>query len=289
MATTGAAIPETSDTLLSGSVSNILNLQATATTDTAAATADTANATAATTSATGYTAEGASYQTSADIAAQNAVTAQLAGQVTTLQEARTMRTTEGEQQAAVAGSGFGASGSSLDIIRSSLQQGYLTQQLNTLTATETAGGYLEEQSAALAEKAATKVSADAATALASSDTTAASTATTAGNLATANAASETSALKAFIGTSPLSTGQQLIVSPLTTSGTLANTASVSSTGTVTNSTGTVSTLGSVSSTGTLTGTNAALASTFNGYGWSNPTTGATTSAPASAGISIADT
>ena len=91
--TTGAAIPETSDTLLPGSVSNILNLQATATTDTAAATADTANATAATTSATGYTTEGESYQTSADIAAQNAVTAQLAGQVTNLQEARTMRTT----------------------------------------------------------------------------------------------------------------------------------------------------------------------------------------------------
>ena len=232
MAVTGAAIPETSDSLLSGSVSNILGLQATATTDEATAAAKTADATAATTSAAGYTKEGEAYQTSADIAAQNAVVAQVAGNVINLQEQRKMRTTEGEQQSQVAASGFAASGSSLDVIRSSLQQGYLTQQLNTLAATETAGGYLEEQSAALAQKAAAKVAADAATSLAASDTLAAATATKAGNLATANAAKVTAALGAFVGTSPLTTGQQLILSPVTTSGTVANTASVTSTGSV---------------------------------------------------------
>src|SRR6266851_5617259 len=77
---------------LKGTVSDILGLTSTAATDTAAATG-------ATTQAEGYKAEAGAYQNASDIAAQNAVIAGIAGDIKSAQQARTVRTTIGTQQA----------------------------------------------------------------------------------------------------------------------------------------------------------------------------------------------
>lgn len=213
-----SSIPQSSNPILEGAVSSLLGLKSTAA-------VDTANATAAGVQVTGYTTEGNAYQTASDIAQQNAAVAGVSGQVQELQEARATRTTIGEQKAQVAASGFGASGSNLDILRASLQQGYLTQQLTRTQTTLNQGGYLEESAAAQAEKAATSVTAGAAAAAATSYTSAAA-------LATANAANATAALNQFIGTGTLTADQQLILAPLTaTPGQPTTIPSLSSTGT----------------------------------------------------------
>lgn len=208
--TAGGAIPSSSNTLLEGAVSDVLGLKGTAVTDTAAATA-------ATTQATGYDAEGKAYDTSQEIANQNAVVAGVAGGIKTLQEQRSLDALVGTQQSQVAAAGFGAAGSSLDILRSSLQQGYLTQQLTATQTALTKGGYLQEAAASAAQSKATAV-----TAAAARDTAAAYTAAAA--TSTANAAKETAALNDFTSTATLTADQKLILSPLTGSTTTSSTA-----------------------------------------------------------------
>jgi len=197
---THGAIPSTSNSLLTSTVSSILGLKSDAATSTA-------NAAASTTQAAGYAAEGAAYGNAAGIAEQNAIVATLAGNVKGLQEQRTQRQTEGQQRAAAAANGFGASGSNLDIIRDSISQGYLTQQLTAMQTTLTKGGYQQEEAASVAEENAAIATGNAATAAATSYTAAS-------KLSTANAANETAALNNFIGTSTLTADQSLILSPL---------------------------------------------------------------------------
>ena len=194
------ALPASSNTLLEGAVSDILGMKSTAVTNTAAATA-------ATTQSEGYAAEASAYGTAADTAEQNAIIAGIAGDVKTLQQQRDVGLTIGTQQAQVAAAGFGAAGSSLDLLRSSLQQGYLTTQLTATQTALTKGGYLEEAASSRAQKAAAEATGAAAK-------TTASTWTAAGALSTANAAKETAALNNFLGTATLTADQKLILDPL---------------------------------------------------------------------------
>src|SRR5712691_2630277 len=207
---------------LKGTVSDILGLQSTAATDKAAAAA-------ATTQAAGYTAEAGAYGNAADIATQNAIIANVAGDIKSYQQQRAVTMTLGEQQAQTAAAGFGASGSSLDILLSSLQQGYLTQQLTATQTSLTAGGYLEEAAASQAEKEAAKATAAAATATSASYTTA-------GSLATANAAAATAALNKFIGTGTLTTAEKLILAPLSNTTGIADVSAIAATETLSEST-----------------------------------------------------
>src|SRR5579859_2581924 len=204
----GAPLPAAQDATLQATVSSILGLQSTAVTDAA-------NATAANTSATGYEAEGGAYQTAADIATQNATVAGIGGTVKALQEQRATNVTIGAQKAGVAAAGFGAAGTSLDLLRSSMQQGYVTQQLTGIQTQLTKGGYIEEAAASAAEKAAAEGTAGAARATAASDTTAA-------NMARATAASETAALNNFLGSYTLTADQSLLLSPLAAANSIAN-------------------------------------------------------------------
>ncbi len=204
----GAPLPASNDATLQATVSSVLGLQSTAVTDAA-------NATAATTSAAGYAAEGDAYQTAADIAGQNATVAGIAGTVKGLQEQRATNVTLGAQRAGVAAAGFAASGSSLDLLRSSMQQGYVTQQLNDIQTTLTKGGYIEEQAASNAEQVAARSTSATATATAAADTTAA-------NMARATAASETAALNNFLGSYTLTADQSLLLSPLAAADSIAS-------------------------------------------------------------------
>ncbi len=234
--------------LLEGAVSSTLGFKSTAA-------EDTANATASTTSATGYAAEGTAYQTAADIAAQNAVIAQTSGDIKTLQEQRTLGITVGEQKAQVAASGFGASGSNLSLLRSSYQQGALTQQLTATQTALTKGGYLEEEAASLAEKKATDVTSTAATNAATGYTKASTT-------ATANAANETAAINNYVGTGTLTADESLILAPLN------STVGTPTTGTTTGTTATtVKDAGTTATSSTTGTTTAAPLSTYNGLTW----------------------
>lgn len=196
-ATPGAAVDTTA---LHSTVSDILGLKATAVTDTA-------NAAASTTQAAGYAAEGAAYGTAAEVANQNAFLSEISGSVKTLQEQRALTRSLGEQTAQIAASGFAASGSNLDILRSSLQEGYITQQLTAVQTALQKGGYLEEAAAAKAEQAATDVTSKAATSQAAASTAASTT-------STANAAAETASLNKFLSTATLTSAQKAILDPL---------------------------------------------------------------------------
>ena len=158
------------DNLLNTTVSGILGLQS-------QADIDNANAAASAASATGYATEAGAYTTASTVAG-------VAGDIEKLQTARKLAGTIGAQQAGVAAAGFREAGSAVDILKSSLQQGYFQQQItDTQTATE--------QAAFLAEAAGATGASNAATAEAGAYTAAASK-----TLDTA--AAETDALTKFI-------------------------------------------------------------------------------------------
>ncbi len=172
--------------LMRGTVADILGLQSKAETDKA-------NAAASDIQATGYQAEAGAYGTVQDIAGNSATVAGIAGDIKALQEKRKLTQTLGSQRTDVAAAGFANSGSSIDLMRSSVQQGALTRQLTNIQTEQTKGGYLEEGAAAGAEIAGANMASSAAQALAVQQRAS-------GALATANAANETQALTAQIAT-----------------------------------------------------------------------------------------
>lgn len=218
------------DTLLGSTVSGILGFNEQAATDTA-------NAKAQDASVTGYNAEVTAYGEVGTIAANNAALSKASGDITSYQDQLKALTTIGEQKAAVASNGFRESGSNLDLLRSSLQQSYLKQQLDETQTGINIGGYLAEGAAAKAEGSAAQAAADSATALAGNYRSASS-------LATTNAANETSALNTYLGKTVLTPAEKLLLTPLTSDPTqptsLSTTTlnqlsgSVTNTGTVTN-------------------------------------------------------
>lgn len=169
---------------LRASVSDILGFQG-------QAAADTQAATAADFQGQGATAQQTAYQTAGAIAGSNAALETVSGRIQQLQAARTVATTMGAQVAGTASSGLATSGSALAGLRSSYQQGRLTDQLISTQTGINVGGFLEQQAAAKGEADAAGIAATAAAALASSERTAAGTATT-------SAASETAALLGYL-------------------------------------------------------------------------------------------
>ena len=169
-----------------------LNLLKSATTDildlSGKAAEDTANAQAQTAVAGGNTTEAGLYGSAIQIAQSNAGLEDIAGNIQDIQEQRKATATIGKQLAAGAGNGFAASGSSVALLRQSLQQSYLAQQLNDVQTQITKGGFLEQATAAQSEQAAAQAAATSATALGTAYTNAS-------NVATANAANETAALE----------------------------------------------------------------------------------------------
>jgi len=182
--TTTLPSPAEQTALIKASVADILGLTTTAA-------EDTANATASGIQAQGYQAELSAYNTVGAIAGQNATIAGIAGDIKALQTARSVQQTIGAQKAAVAAAGFGAAGSSLDLLRHSVQEGYLADQLVRTQSALTQGGYLEEGAASQAEAAGAQMASQAALALQASQAAA-------GQLAKANAANETTALTTYL-------------------------------------------------------------------------------------------
>lgn len=112
----------------------------------------TADASAQRTSAAGYDAEISAYDASGLSSEQNAVYAKATGDILDYQTQRDTARTIGKQNAQLAGSGFSAdTGSSVDQVRSSLQEGYLADQLVRTQSLFEQGGYLEQAAASKAQ------------------------------------------------------------------------------------------------------------------------------------------
>jgi hypothetical protein len=179
-----SAVPPPDTALLQSITSDIGSLTATAA-------QNTAGSEAAATQAAGYQKETEAYNTVGAIAAENATVEGVAGNIKQLAANRQVNVTLGSQRAAVASAGFANSGSSLDIMKSSIQQGYLNQQIIQTQTALTQGGFLEEGAAAQAEAAGGQVASNAALSLSQAQAAA-------GQLATANAANETAAINAYL-------------------------------------------------------------------------------------------
>ena len=189
-----------SDSLLYSSVADILGLQS-------SSTLDTANAKAQTATISGYDAETKAYGQASDIAVSNAGIAGAAGAVKGVQEAQKLALSVGTAKAAIGGAGFKESGSNLDILASSLQQGALEQQLNETQTNLNVAGYLAESVADKAQAAGTTAASDSAKALGDYYTSAAAD-------YTAKAGSLTSLLNSYLGGSKLTSAEGLILSPV---------------------------------------------------------------------------
>ena len=176
-------------TLLRGTVSDILGQQGTAA-------ADTASATGATDTALGASAEQTAYGQAQTLANQNAGLEEMSGRIQELQTQRQVQQTIGEQRAQIAAAGFGKSGTALDLLRASTQQGNLADQLIRTQTAMNVGGFNAQAAAAQGEGAAAGFASNAATNLAAAYSSAATTATT-------NAANETAALMGYL----VSTGE----------------------------------------------------------------------------------
>jgi hypothetical protein len=98
-------------------------------------------------SSQGDQAEGNAYGKAAKIDTQNEEIAKQAGQIQQTQEQRQAFQVEGATQAQVGGAGFAASGSSLDIMRSSAQQASLQKQLITAQTQINVNNYAEQAAA----------------------------------------------------------------------------------------------------------------------------------------------
>jgi hypothetical protein len=150
-----------------------------------------ANARAKATEAEGYQREIEAYATVGAIAEQGFTVEGIAGNIRQLQAGRAVQRTIGKQRAETASAGFADAGSSLDLLRSTLQEGYLTDQLIRSGTSLAQGGYLEQRAAAEADAAGARLASDAALELSRSYTAA-------GELATANAANQTKALQDYL-------------------------------------------------------------------------------------------
>jgi hypothetical protein len=92
----------------------------------------------------GETQSAAGYQKASQIALENEGIAKQSTAIQETQAQRQIYQTIGGQQADVAGAGLAASGSALDLLRSSAQQGSLTKQLVANQGAITALGYEQE-------------------------------------------------------------------------------------------------------------------------------------------------
>jgi hypothetical protein len=95
--------------------------------------------------AQGSTAAANSYSQASAIAGQNVQLEKQATAIKETQEARQIYQTIGGQQAAVGGAGFAASGSALDLLRSSMSQGALTKAMIQEQGGITENAYAEQQ------------------------------------------------------------------------------------------------------------------------------------------------
>lgn len=95
----------------------------------------------------GDLAEAKSYKKAADIATQNAAIANESTRIQEAQAGRNIFQTIGKQQAQVAGAGLAGSGSAIDLLRSSQQQGELTRQLIGTQGLIQQQGFLQEANA----------------------------------------------------------------------------------------------------------------------------------------------
>lgn len=127
--------------LIRGVVGDILNNQSKSTEYTASSAAQQEKA-------LGYDAEIASYGSSERLANLYAVYSGAIGDIQGIQAQRETASAIGKQRAAVAGSGFS---DSADIVRSSLQTGYLQEQMVRTQANFDTSGYLEQASASQAQ------------------------------------------------------------------------------------------------------------------------------------------
>ena len=114
--------------------------------------------------AQGAAAEAGQYDLAGQISTNNAQTELVSGQLQQFQNTRKLLMTLGSQTAGYAGSGFQASGSTLSVARSSLQQGLLQNQVLGVNANLAAGGYLEQAAASQAEATTARTAAAAANA-----------------------------------------------------------------------------------------------------------------------------
>lgn len=97
--------------------------------------------------AMGDFAEAKSYKKAEDLATQNAGIANESTRIQQFQAQRNIYQTIGKQQAQVAGAGLASSGSALDLLRSSQQQGELTRQLIGTQGLIQQQGFLQEANA----------------------------------------------------------------------------------------------------------------------------------------------
>jgi hypothetical protein len=94
--------------------------------------------------AAGSTAAADSYDEAERIARQNAVIASQATRVKDIQIQRSIFKTLGQQQADVSGAGFAASGTALDLLRSSASEGAMTKAINEEQGAITVNAYEEQ-------------------------------------------------------------------------------------------------------------------------------------------------
>jgi hypothetical protein len=85
------------------------------------------------------------YQQAAEFAGQEAQYTQMSTAIKEAQENREIVQAQGKTSAEVAGAGFAASGSALDIMRSNAQQGALQQAVTSEQGQITTQGYIEQQ------------------------------------------------------------------------------------------------------------------------------------------------
>lgn len=173
---------------LQGVTSNLLTFQSQAAEYDAAAQGSLLNA-------EGADVEAAAYETAAGISDESQRVEAVAESVREIQQQRAIDQTVGGISASVAANGFQQSGSALDIMRSSMQQGYLAQQISSLQSQQTQRGFMEQAAAARGEMSAAKVRADAARLLAQAQMNA-------GNSARANQAALTDALTQLLKGDP---------------------------------------------------------------------------------------
>jgi hypothetical protein len=128
--------------------------------------------------AAGDAAEAGAYTDAGNIARANARLALVGGDIEQAQEQIKLGTTLGSQRAAVAGGGFAESGTALNLLRSSTQQGHLEQQITGVNATLQSGGFEEQGAASDAEAAAATAAGASATALGTSAAALGASATT---------------------------------------------------------------------------------------------------------------
>lgn len=99
----------------------------------------------------GDIAEAGAYGTAGAIATANSRLALVGGDIEQAQEAIKLGNTIGSQRAAVSAGGFANSGTALNLLRSSVQQGHIQQQITGVNAQLQSGGFMEQAEAAAAE------------------------------------------------------------------------------------------------------------------------------------------